>query len=99
MLTIKNGRIQAEEFTFVLPEGMTDLDEMSLEGMVALTTLTIPSSMEDIYESALGGCMALTDIHYGGTKAQWNAIDKREGWDQGTGAYTVHCTDGDIAKG
>jgi hypothetical protein len=43
-------------------------------------------------------CTALKDIFYGGTQAQWNALTKGDNWDSNTGAYTIHCTDGDIAK-
>jgi len=43
-------------------------------------------------------CTGLTEIHYGGTKAQWNAIGKGVDWNDGTGSYTVYCTDGDISE-
>ena len=44
------------------------------------------------------GCTALTDIFYEGTTAEWEALEKGQNWNLSTGAYTVHCTDGDIAK-
>ena len=44
------------------------------------------------------GCAALTDIFYEGTTAEWEALEKGQNWNLSTGAYTVHCTDGDIAK-
>ena len=47
---------------------------------------------------ALCGCKGLTNITYQGTKAQWNAISKGSYWNSTTGDYTVHCTDGNIAK-
>ena len=37
-------------------------------------------------------------ITYTGTQAQWNAISKGSNWNYNTGSYTIHCTDGDIAK-
>ncbi len=37
-------------------------------------------------------------IYFDGTKAQWNAIEKGEGWSYYTGNYTIHCTDGTISK-
>lgn len=30
--------------------------------------------------------------------AQWESLPKGENWDSDTDAYTVHCTDGDVAK-
>ncbi len=43
-------------------------------------------------------CDGLTSIEFNGTIAQWNAISKISNRDSYTGFYTIHCTDGDIAK-
>jgi len=63
-----------------------------------LTSVTIPDSVTNIGSFAFWDCISLTDIYYEGTKAQWTAIRKNENWNFNTGAYTVHCTDGDIEK-
>lgn len=41
---------------------------------------------------------SLTSITFNGTKAQRNAISKGSKWDNSTGSYTIHCTDGNISK-
>jgi len=51
-----------------------------------------------IGESAFSYCSRLTSISFNGTMAQWNAIEKNDYWNVDTGNYTIHCTDGDIAK-
>ena len=63
-----------------------------------LTSITIPDSVKYIGTNAFMGCSTLTDIYFDGTKAQWNAVDKQGSWDANSGDYTIHCTDGDIAK-
>ena len=54
--------------------------------------------MTSIGNYAFEYCTGLTSITFTGTKAQWSAISKGSSWNSMTGAYTVHCTDGDIAK-
>ncbi len=49
-------------------------------------------------KGAFGYCNQLESITFNGTKEQWNNIDKETDWDKNTGGYTIHCTDGDIAK-
>lgn len=62
-----------------------------------LTNVDIPKSVASI-AVAFWNCTSLTNINFDGTMAQWNAITKASNWDLNTGEYTVHCTDGDIAK-
>jgi len=87
--------------SITVPDGVKSI---GIEAFSAcgLTSITIAGSVTSIESIALGGCEALKDINYNGTKAQWNAIEKGNrwgmAWDMMTGDYTVHCTDGDIAK-
>lgn len=60
-----------------------------------LTSITIPNSVTSIGENAFNGCNSLTRIIFNGTKEEWHAIRKEKDWDEDTGEYTVHCTDGD----
>lgn len=54
--------------------------------------------MTGIGDFALYGCRALTSITFKGTKTQWNAIEKKYGWNFDTGNYIVICTDGKLDK-
>lgn len=62
-----------------------------------IEVVTIPVSVTYIGEQAFAES-SITDIYYKGTKTQWEAVTKEYLWDDGTGNYTVHCSDGDIVK-
>ncbi len=78
----------------------------AFSGCVALESVRIGSGIKEIYLEAFNNCTKLINITYNGTKAEWNAVQKNVGiqgtyimnWDTDTGKYTIHCTDGDIAK-
>lgn len=84
--------------SITIPDGVTNIDESAFSLCIGLSGITIPSSVTRIGSGAFCGCSSLTDITYNGTKAEWHAIDKGGSWNIDTGDYTVHCTDGDIAK-
>lgn len=44
---------------------------------------------------AFSGCTGLTTIVYDGTLAQWENIQKLDGWKFGAGNFTVVCSDGE----
>ena len=67
-------------------------------GKTYITGVVLPNSITDIGYSAFSGCTSLTNITFQGTKARWNQISKDYDWNAYTGNYTIHCTDGNIAK-
>ncbi len=81
----------------VIPENVTRLEDMAFLCCSELEWISIPASVTYLGERCLGVCEALTDIYYGGTMAQWEAIEKVADWDLGSDEYTIHCTDGDIS--
>ncbi len=78
--------------------GVTSIGYNAFYYCRGLTSVTIGSSVTSIGECAFSSTN-LTSIYFGGTKEQWNAISKGEDWNEITGEYVIHCTDGDIDKG
>ncbi|MBO4308416.1 MAG: leucine-rich repeat protein [Clostridia bacterium] len=77
---------------------VTDIGDRVFIGCSGLTSITIPDSVTSIGNYAFAECRGLRSITFEGTKAEWNAIRKGSYWNNNTGNYTIHCTDGDIAK-
>ena len=88
--------------TSVIPDGVTEIQTGAFINRTGLTRINIPDSVTYIRYQAFAGCSNLERIDYSGTKAQWEAINKDvsgpPAWDDGTGNYTVYCTDGVITK-
>lgn len=91
-------RTQSQVTAITLPSGLTQISTMQFLGCSNLTRLDIPAGLKLLDIQALNGCTSLTDIFYDGTKANWEAITKEDGWYNGTGDFVIHCTDGDIPK-
>ncbi len=77
---------------------VTSIGGSAFDGCVKLTSVDVPAGVTDIGPWTFSDCVKLTHINFSGTKAQWEAITKGSNWNYNTGAYTVHCTDGDIPK-
>lgn len=84
--------------SIIIPDSVTFIDIAAFENCTNLASITIPDSVTYIGVCTFFGCSSLMDITYNGTKAEWRAIDKGHSWEDNTGNYTIHCTDGDIAK-
>lgn len=80
--------------SITLPEGMTYIGKYAFSGCTSLSSITIPESVTDIDWFAFKDCNNLTDIYYSGTRAQWEAINKK--YNGNLRFPTIHCTDGDI---
>ncbi len=91
-----NGKELSGEL--VIPDGVTSIGQYAFYDCKSLTNVTIGNGVKSIEYSAFSGCEKLTDIHFKGTKAEWNAIKKGYHWNFNTPDYTVHCTDGDLPK-
>ena len=106
-VTIPNSVTSIGDYTFCectsltsvnIPNGVTSIRYSAFSGCTSLTSVIIPDSVTSIGEYAFRGCTSLTNITFQGTMAQWNQISKGSYWNYNTGNYTVHCTDGDVAK-
>lgn len=90
------GQKLTEMTSIVIPDGVTSIGDNAFYNCSSLTSVTIGDGVTSISNSAFSGCSSLTDITFAGTKAQWKAIEKGYSWNNNTGNYTIHCTDGDI---
>ncbi|MBQ9276412.1 MAG: leucine-rich repeat protein [Clostridia bacterium] len=83
----------------IIPDSVTCIENGIFDYCIGLTSIAIPSGVTSIGSAAFRGCSGLTSITFAGTMEQWQAITKEETWNDNTGDYTIHCTDGDIEKG
>ena len=80
-----------------LGSGITVIEKYDLSSCYA-SEIILSKSIKKIEASAMTYNDNITAIRYEGTIAEWNAIEKEEGWDTGSDNYTVYCTDGEIKK-
>jgi hypothetical protein len=80
----------------IIPDGVETIGWGAFGSCYRLTIVGIPKSVKTI-KYGFNDCIALTAVMYGGTMAEWEAIEKHS-WDENTGNYTIHCTDGKITK-
>ena len=65
----------------------------------SFASVSIPESVTEIGREAFGGCESLAEIRYGGTKAQWEMIEKGSACFHAVAADSVRCTDGMVEIG
>ena len=82
----------------IIPNSVTSISYQTFARCADLTSVTIHDGVTSIGDSAFAVCTSLTSITFTGTQEQWNAITFGSEWNYNTGNYTIHCTDGDIAK-
>ena len=75
---------------FTIPDCVTRISGYAFYGCTKLTSITIPDGVTSIGGGAFYGCTSLETINYKGTEEQWNSISKDNGWNYGTGSYTIN---------
>ena len=78
-----------------IPDGVTEIGGLAFRDCSSLESVSIPSSVAEIGEDAFFHCSSLTSIEFGGTAAQWEAVEKGDGWNGNASAKTVKCADGE----
>jgi len=51
----------------------------------------------EIGSGAFASCRSLSDVQFGGTMAQWKAVQKGGDWSKDVSAKSVKCTDGEVS--
>ena len=65
-----------------LANNLNILGESAFEGCSSLTEITLSNSLAKIGANVFKGCN-MGYINFNGTRSQWNAVTKEEGWDEG----------------
>ena len=83
-----------------IPKNVTEIGYAAFWECERLKSVVIPSSVTEIGESAFWRCESLTSVEFGGTVAQWEAVEKGNnwngvGWEEKIPAKCVKCTDGE----
>ncbi len=84
--------------SITIPDSVTMLGREVFKSCTSLKSITIPRSVTCFCEGALAWCVLLKAINYGGTIADWEAIEKSEDWAHLIPDYVIYCTDGKIYK-
>ena len=91
-----SGCVNLQEIT--IGSGISVIDTGTFFGCTALATVTISAEVDTIKNYAFQNCNALTTIIFKGNSDKWKAVSKLHKWDDGTGDYTVRCTDKNLSK-
>ena len=79
----------------VIPAGVTAIGEAAFYDCKALAAVVIPESVTRIGRWAFIGCKSLASVEFGGTMAQWEAVEKGYEWHEYVPAKSVKCADGE----
>ncbi|MCM1058238.1 MAG: leucine-rich repeat domain-containing protein [Firmicutes bacterium] len=88
-----------------LPDSLESIESYTFSTCKALTRIDLPDTVTSIGSYAFEDCESLTSINYAGTMEEWNAIDKKEYWNQNgdiehhdeeSVVKTIICSDGVI---
>ena len=77
-----------------IPEGVPEIGIETFVYCKSLAEVSIPGSVRKIGEGAFYGCTSLREIAFGGTKEQWEAVEKGNEWRRAVPATSVRCKDG-----
>lgn len=84
--------------SITIPDSVTNIGISAFQNCSSLTSVTVGNGVKSIGDKAFSGCNSLTNVTFNGTISQWNQLEKGFNWNENTAEYTIHCTDGDIAK-
>ena len=80
----------------IIPPHVQKINKFLFLGCDSLKSVSIPSGVKRICSGAFSDCPALAEIHFGGTKKQWNLVKKDYNWRDFILASSIKCTDGSV---
>ena len=83
--------------SLVIQGGVKTIGESAFASCNALTSITIPTSVTKIGYQAFSWINSAS-VSYGGTIAQWNAMDRDSYWCEGSYIEKYVCTDGTLSQ-
>jgi hypothetical protein len=83
--------------TVIIPDSVVKLDGFT--DCSSLESIVIGAGVTDINWMTFCGCKSLVSVEFRGTKAQWEAIVKKESTFSQTQVKSVKCSDGEISLG
>ena len=78
-----------------VPEGVKCIREGIYDNSGKLRIAILPRTLETIGARAFSNCKHLNLLVYGGSKAEWDKIEKAPGWKKNSAPMFVRCTDGE----
>lgn len=92
-----NGARNSPFETIIITEGMKRIEWAALADNDKLVKVVLPASITYLGNDIFNICPKLSELHFEGTKAQWESISKDPNWKGRENKLTVvHCTDGDV---
>jgi len=79
-----------------VPVSVREIGQYAFSDCTALERITIPRNTEKIDKYVFYGCTSLDKFYFLGTKAEWETVNKGEGWNEGCPFTVIHCSDGDV---
>lgn len=87
---------KAKSFVVNVTSG-DSIEQSAFKGCTGLTSITIGKNVTSIGNYAFRGCTGLTRIEFGGTKAQWDSVEKGADWNVNVPqACKIVCSDGSV---
>lgn len=84
-----------------LPASISQIGACAFAACTGLETVYLPAGLQSLGTDAFSHCPALKDIYFAGTMEQWHALTGGltvPDWAAESGAFTVHCVDGELHK-
>ena len=79
-----------------LPNSVESIKTYSVHGCSSLKTLWLSKALKSMEMYSIFEC-PIENLHFKGTKEEWNKISKENNWRYNIATNVVHCTDGDVA--